>query len=100
MHTVDLGPLRLFARRGPRLLAAGASPFGLNLHRDGGVSVSGLPRSGGTTVCWGRLRDRCERIDAEQEDPEQPIQLAPNDRMQRTRVSIVGPFMVRIGRDF
>src|SRR4051794_29891538 len=99
MHTADIGPLRFFARRGPRLIAFGASPFGLNLHREGGVSVSGLPPVGGTTVCWGKLRERCERIDGEQERDE-PLQLAPTDRMQRTRLRTFGPFMIRIGRDF
>jgi len=96
MHTLDL---RLFARRGPRLIAFGVFPFGLNLHREGGISVSGIPRSGGTTICWGKLRERCERIDGEQERAE-PIQLAPTDRMQRTKVSSFGPFMIRVGRDF
>lgn len=100
MHIVDVGPTRLFARRSPRLISVGATPYGVNLHRRGGISFSGLPGSGGTTICWGRMRERCARTDAEQEDPEAPIQLAANNRVQRTRVSAFGPFMVRIGRDF
>lgn len=103
MHTIDIGSHRLFARRHPRLVSFGVTPFGLNLHRLGGLSLTGLPRSGGSTICWGKMRERCERIDGEQDEPERPVQLVDvgeQTRVQRTHVLIFGRFMVRIGRDF
>lgn len=93
MHTIDVGPTRLFVRRGPQLIALGATPFGLNLHRHGGISVSGLPRSGGTTVCWDRMRTRCEDRDRRR--------LQWRDSLDPDAwVRCFGPLMVRIGSDF
>jgi hypothetical protein len=91
---IDIGPTRLFARRGPRLISVGVTPFGLNLHRLGGISLTGLPRSGGTTVCWGGLRERCDRMDGEA--------LARTGELvsDHTEVRCFGPLMIRVGRDF
>lgn len=77
---------------GPRLWALVANGRGVNFHRDGGLSVTGVPSSGGTTVCWGRMRERCERIDAE------PAEWKPNGPVAWIRR--VGPLMLRVGRDF
>lgn len=97
MQTVHAGPL--FARRSPRLLIVGSDLFGVNFHRQGttinGISVSGLPRSGGTTVCWGRMRARCESIDAD------PRRLQWRDTLRPDAwIRCLGPVMVRIGSDF
>lgn len=100
MHTVDVGSLRLFVRRGPRLISFGAAPGpGLNFHRQGttinGISLSGLPRSGGTTICWGKMRTRCESIDAD------PRRLQWRDSLDPDAwIRCVGPFMIRVGSDF
>jgi hypothetical protein len=59
---------------------------GVNLHRTGGVSITGIPGSGGTTVAWGRLRARGDHMDRE-------------GSTQRRRFAC-GPVAVRIGRDF
>ena len=72
---------------------------GLNLHRTGGVSITGLPSRGGTSLMWGNLKRRCERTDAAQAI-EKPIQLAPNNQIQETTVRILGPLMLRVGRSF
>jgi hypothetical protein len=33
--------------------------FGLTFHKEGGLSVVGVPQVGGTTICWGtRLKQR------------------------------------------
>jgi hypothetical protein len=99
MHTIDVGPTQVFAARGPRLITLGASPFSLNLHRQGAtinaISLSGLPRRGGTTVCWGRMRTRCEGIDRD------PRRLQWRDSIEPDAwIRCFGPFMVRIGNDF
>ena len=61
---------------------------GINFHRKGGVSFTGFPSTGGTTICWGRLRRKLERYD--------------EDRGGRVKawVRCYGPIMVRSGEDF
>jgi hypothetical protein len=82
--------LEIFAWRNGRsaILAAsaGGSTCGVNLHREGGLSITGLPASGGTTIAWGRLRSRTEEFDRS----------GPTDR----RLISLGPVAVRVGRDF
>lgn len=56
--------------------------FGITIHRDGGFSIVGAPREGGTTIAWGRkLRAR--------------MLLGTNYRHRR-----FGPLHVYSGEDF
>lgn len=73
--------------RGRTLIVADRrTGYGFNVHRRGGVSITGIPSSGGTTLCWGRLRRRCEGLDLGH-SPDATIYTA-------------GPLMLRIGPDF
>jgi hypothetical protein len=86
---------RLFRRRG--LITFHGETLrravGLNLHRTGGLSVSGIPHRGGTTLCWGDLRRRCIEIDAE---PQDWRDTPPPD----TTIKTFGPLMLRVGSYF
>lgn len=81
-----------FYNRTPRIISFSVGGVGLNLHRMGGVAITGLPRSGGSTICWGELRRRCERFDREFSRDEGPF---PDAWVYTT-----GRFMIRIGKDF
>lgn len=54
----------LYVRRKPTSIFAwhSRSGLGLTLHRRGGITLVGIPRSGGTTVAWGRLDRRMREI--------------------------------------
>lgn len=85
--------LRLYAwrRRGRQLtVAAGITgpTIGVNLHRRGGLSLTGVPRSGGITVAWGELRRQGDEWDK--------AVAAFSDR----RRVVLGPVAIRVGRDF
>ena len=67
---------------------------GLNLHRRGGISLTGLPRSGGTSLLWGSLRADCAAKD------HHAATVHPDLDYIQARVFTFGPFMVRVGRDF
>lgn len=96
-----------FAKRTPRIIILAAGGKGINLHRAGGISISGVPAVGGTTLCWGELRQVVEEKDA---NP--PMVVPPLDPAMRGApskpvpyeidcdVRTFGPFMLRIGRDF
>lgn len=71
-----------------------STTFGLNLHRRGGISLTGVPAQGGSTVCWGRLRERLDGLDGQHFAQTGELLSA------RTWVRCFGPFMVRVGRDF
>lgn len=78
--------------RNERILALIFNGRGINLHRRGGISITGLPSRGGTTLCWGALRRRCEQIDSEPQDyrPSPP----PDTLITH------GPLMLRVGSYF
>lgn len=87
---MHVGRFWLARPRGRTLIVADRrTGYGLNLHRRGGVSITGVPRSGGTTLCWGRLRRHCESIDRN-----------PCAGAIDATVLTRGPFMLRIGPDF
>ena len=64
----------------------GRGYIGLNLHRSGGISITGFPAKGGTTIAWGRLRARGDEMDRQ-------------GGTERIRVAL-GPVAIRVGRDF
>ena len=69
-------------RDGRRIIFAIASGFGLTLHRQAGISLPGIPRSGGTSVLWGKANDKVRRLGKDH------------------RAIHLGPIGVYIGRDF
>lgn len=80
--------LEVMGWRNPRIMSVAVFPsgIGLNLHRRGGISITGIPASGGTTICWGHLLRYCDE----------------RDRLvstHRRRIDI-GRVSIRIGRDF
>lgn len=83
-----------FQRNKGRTIIAAFEGRGINFHRKGGVRFTGLPSTGGTTICWGRLRERCDGMDAEY--------YAKTDILvsSHTWVRCFGPIMIRVGRDF
>jgi len=83
-----------FLKRDPWTLIIAAGGRGINLHRKGGLSLSGMPRSGGTTLCWGQLRKRCERMDSELREG------CCGHGRPDALVRCLGPFMLRVGSDF
>jgi hypothetical protein len=50
------------AHRGKgRVFITLSNGLGLTLHRNGGVSVCGMPRTGGTSILWGAVNERVKR---------------------------------------
>ena len=45
-------------RTGHSIWIAHRSGFGLTIHRDGGLSLPCIPRSGGTSILWGAANER------------------------------------------
>jgi hypothetical protein len=88
-----------FVQRNSGTFIASFEGRGINFHRKGGVSFTGIPQRGGTTIAWGRLRERCERMDAKQPDRIK-TDLGIDNHMYSTVVFTVGPFMVRVGYHF
>jgi hypothetical protein len=70
---------------------------GLTLHLTGGVSVTGLPSRGCTSLIWGSLKRRCECADGKQ-GTAKPVQLGPTNRIEEATVRTLGPLMLRVGR--
>jgi hypothetical protein len=68
--------------RGHVAFFAISSGLGLSLHRNGGISLSGVPRSGGTSILWGAVNDRVKRLG------------------QHHRAFHLGPIGIYIGEDF
>jgi hypothetical protein len=66
------GTISFFSRTG----------FGLSLHRHGGISLCGIPNSGGTSVLWGAANDRVKRLGKDH------------------RAFHLGPIGIYIGSDF
>lgn len=82
--------LVLFAKRNSKRLALAAIPrntqytqgLGLELHRDGGCSLTGVPPSGGTSIMWGKkLKTHM-------------------DKMEAQYVAELGPVRIYSGQDF
>ena len=65
------------------MVAGDRRVYGVNLHRHAGLSLSGLPQHGGTSLLWGRLGHRVAA-------------LSEDTRWQRQ----VGPLIATAGRDF
>lgn len=78
--------MKVFTVRKPKLVhltvVSGATGYGVTLHRNGGVSLCGIPKSGGTTLAWGELK---RRLDKDSRDV-WTVQL--------------GPVQLFVGRDF
>jgi len=56
-------PMVTALRRGNgRLFLALPNGYGITLHRNGGVSFTGLPSSGGTSILWGACRERVRNL--------------------------------------
>jgi hypothetical protein len=49
-------------RTGYSIWIAHRSGFGLTIHRDGGLSLSRIPRSGGTSILWGAANERVRTL--------------------------------------
>jgi hypothetical protein len=47
---------------GGMALIATRPGLGITLHRYGGISFPGIPRMGGTSILWGKARERVERL--------------------------------------
>lgn len=85
-HLVVNGRPVAYARRDDRGVGAHVHGRGFSFHSEGGFSLIGLPRSGGMTVCWGRLRRRLATLDA--------------DRTPDCWRMNLGPLAIRVGSDF
>lgn len=86
--THDVQHLAWFRRR-PTELNFVIGDTGLNIHRFGSISVTNVPRNGGTSLSWGKRKRRMEEID--QEPP-----ISPDEELNTT-VRTFGPFMLRVG---
>lgn len=76
-------PAVTVARRHPRILYLMLpSGRGVSFHRNGGISLPGVPSSGGTTICWGAVRRRIE------------------EHGRDHRAIRLGPIAIFVGRDF
>lgn len=82
-HPRQVWPIVGVARRnGRRLFLALPGGYGVTLHRNGGVSFPGLPRSGGTSILWGAANERVRTLG------------------RKHRAFHLGPVGVYVGRDF
>lgn len=61
---------------------SGPNGLGLSFHRNGGISICGIPSSGGTTIAWGKCRERIGNLGRDH------------------RVVNLGPVAIFIGSDF
>ena len=58
------------------------SGHGISFHRNGGISLCGIPSSGGMTIAWGNVRRRLRTLG------------------RKRRAIELGPIGIYVGRDF
>jgi hypothetical protein len=75
-------PIASLWRTGHHITLGLRSGYGISLHRHAGISLTGLPRSGGTSLLWGEANER--------------VGLLGKDN----RAFHFGPVGIYIGRDF